>query len=268
MTASQVNNAVFVALGIVSVTCGQTPPSDESTKAFSVAVLRHNPDPRARYRALRDPSRVRYTAIPLQFLILQAFDLQAYRLKGPEWMIEEKYDLEATFPAESSPKDFRVMLQDLLKTRLNFRSHSEARETAVFELSLSSDGPPLKRHNAEASGKNDSAADLVDSRRGRLYVDGAISMQTLAMDLAILLNRPVLDKTGVDGLFDITLDGATGEVDGSNMPRPVGPDGKQLPETAAPIAKVLVRMGLALKKSKQTIQYLIVDGVDKTPVSN
>jgi uncharacterized protein (TIGR03435 family) len=76
------------------------------------------------------------------------------------------------------------------------------------------------------------------------------------------LDRPVLDKTGVAGLFDFhlefVLDGATpGNPFGSHDPTPSG-------DAAGPsIFTVIQKLGLKLDPTKGPVEFLVIDHVEK-----
>ena len=84
-------------------------------------------------------------------------------------------------------------------------------------------------------------------------------MARLADMLAIMVGRPVLDKTGLEGAYDFTLDYSMEELGGMNRP--------DAPE-AASIFTIVRQIGLKLDSRKAPVQTIVIDGGDKTPIEN
>jgi uncharacterized protein (TIGR03435 family) len=76
----------------------------------------------------------------------------------------------------------------------------------------------------------------------------------------------VIDKTGLDGLYDFTLEYAGGWGPGGADPRPL-PDGQS--DTASTFFDAIrQQLGLQLKESKAPLDVLVVDHMDKVPTAN
>jgi bla regulator protein blaR1 len=170
---------------------------------------------------LRSPSMIlpggRFTATnnTLRALILNAYGIFAspYLLVGgPAWIDSERYDVDAkaeasAIPASASNKVLwektRLMLRTLLAERFQLSIRRETKEMPVYELVVAKNGPKLRRSDQDC----DASATPCHGFSGNptRLSGSAVDMSDLALMLSTYSDRPVLDKTGVQGNFDIKL---------------------------------------------------------------
>ena len=143
------------------------------------------------------------------------------------------------------------MLQALLTDRFQIRMHRESKEMAVYVLTSGKGAPKLK----EAT--EDAAASLSSSTAGVSFHRQPISRFTFL--LTRRMDRPVLDGTGLKGLYDFTVDlsglGFAG--------RP--PDDPTAPSVFTTVQRDL---NLKLESRKETIDVLVIDAANRMPVEN
>ncbi len=190
---------------------------------------------------------------------------------GPGWIDSDRFDIEAK--AEGNPREEMMagpMLQRLLEDRFQLKVHREMRERPVYLLTVAKSGrklQPLKEacQLPDACGVGQDGTAKMRSNGQNMTLDmHAMSMTDFAGSLG--LDRPVIDKTGVAGLFDFhlefVLDGATpGNPFGSHEPTSSG-DG------AGPsIFTAIQKLGLKLDPTKGPVEFLVIDHVEK-PSSN
>jgi uncharacterized protein (TIGR03435 family) len=147
------------------------------------------------------------TSYSLKNLIQLGWDVRSFQvLGGPDWLDSDKYNVDAKPPAPlgifagEGERQFRLMVQSLVADRFKLKLHPETREMRVYFLAAGRNGPSLKR-TAEAVGPGTSMYD----GKGRLTAT-QIDMRMLAHDLGGELGVAVIDKTNLDGAFDITLE--------------------------------------------------------------
>jgi uncharacterized protein (TIGR03435 family) len=144
------------------------------------------------------PDTVALTGIKLRDLIARAYSLQPYQIVGRDSLDEEYYDILARSANPVPESERRLMLQSMLASRFQLTAHTEKKELSCYELVVARDGLKLRALVADDTGP-------------RLYPGAggirasAISIQRLAELLTLRTDRPVLDKTGVSGVFDIDL---------------------------------------------------------------
>ena len=86
-------------------------------------------------------------------------------------------------------------------------------------------------------------------------------MRNLAEQLSRLLGRPVLDQTGLSGLFDFVLEWSPTEANGTD------PEG-ELPVGPSLFTAVQEQLGLKLESHKAPVEFLVIDRAEKVPTGN
>lgn len=131
--------------------------------------------------------------------------------QGPEIA----FNIDAKFPAETSTAEFRLMLQSLLADRFHFSMHRETRELPAIALEVAKGGLKLKPASGECV-QHPTRRPPDEYRCGVFvvlllsgpesaweYTGRSVSMADIAA--GFMQNEPVVDVTGVQGLFDIDV---------------------------------------------------------------
>ena len=131
-------------------------------------------------------------------LIEMAFSVREYQVvNAPEWTRSEGWTLEIKTTAPTTQTQKWQVLQSLLAERFQLRFHHETKVLPVFSLSVSKGGPKLRAPQDDKPGYSSYGNQII----GRTY-----DITRLASDLSFnVLNRPVVDKTGLKGIYDIDL---------------------------------------------------------------
>jgi uncharacterized protein (TIGR03435 family) len=234
--------------------------------------------------------RVVATNYPLQVLIAGAYHLpyQSPRLAGgPDWVRSDRYDIEAKadseslpagLPAEAKRARMRLMLQKLLADRFHLTMRREIKELPVYAMVVAKNGLKLQRSKIEErdcfsvpADAGDEPAKKTVSCHALLGGQGyglhgqAIDMSDLAVYVENYADRPVIDKTGVAGLFQID---ATGWV---SLRKPTAPgakaeDGSDL-DTMPTLFEVFAGLGLKLEAQRGPVETFVIDHVER-PTEN
>lgn len=212
-------------------------------------------------------------------LIETAYDIQGFQiLGGPKWLDSTRYDIVAK-AEDSSDKDPRRMseserklysdksrlrLQSLLAARFNLQCHSATKEGSVYALVVAKNGSKLKPSRGEAHGPNRG----MRMRPGQLDAQAA-SISFLARSLSAQLGRTVVDKTGLSGLYDFTLQWTPEQREGQMFKGPgSGPeehgDAPPPPDGSGPsvFTAVQEQLGLKLESQKGPVEMLVIDHVE------
>lgn len=193
----------------------------------------------------------------------------------PAWMTSEHYNIDARVSEADAPVwgntaertvMLRGMLQTLLKERCKLVVHRETRERPVFAIVIGRSGPKLKA--AETSSLDALHAKYPDAmavpngggimrpgENGTRMLYGA-TIGTLSLVLSSPAGRPVIDKTGLTGRYDIEVPRMQ-SISADNA----GTDG--LPT----IFDMLDRLGLKMETQKTPLEMLVVDHVER-PTEN
>ena len=187
---------------------------------------------------------------PLRLLTASRQDRED-ELSGPAWLASEKFDIVATCPPETPRDRVRQMLQTLLAQRFSLRVHREDRTVKGYALVAARRRPPVR---AAPSG----AEENLTFGDGRI-IARAMSMRALADRLSgsiFKLERPVVDMTGIDGVYDFTLRWAADTA-------PAGAD-------AAPslFTALEEQLGVKLETRELTVTVLVVDHAERVPSGN
>jgi uncharacterized protein (TIGR03435 family) len=235
-----------------------------------------------------DPGRISYR-MTLRRLLLLAFDVTGERLSGPDWLNDTTFDIMAKVPEGSTKEQVRVMLQHLLGERFKMILHHEMQEKAAYDLTVAKTGLKLKETfypNAKPAtsssleftlDKNEFPVlpkDLAVQARVDWVKNGSFrstfraypisafvrdlvgvltTMITVSDDPTRTFAARVIDKTGLTGRYDFTLEYA-GLGDDATGPNVFSAIEKQL--------------GLKLDKSKAPLDVIVIDHIDKVPVEN
>ena len=207
-----------------------------------------------------DEARVDLGSFALLNLIQMAYRIPDIRISGPGWLSSTRFDIVAKLPVGSNRNQVPEMLKTLLKERFHLVARVDPRLAGVYELVV--DKTPLKL--AESPQDDTSQNPCAGGRNGH-YTCHKVSMADLAeiltgrIALAYGPDRPVVDATGVKGIYDFSLDyGYVNPIEDSFGQRfePV------------PLADGLRKIGLRLRPAQSRIDYLVVDSVDRVPDEN
>ncbi len=236
----------------------------EGTKLeFEVATIKPAPgvSPGLGFNVTTTEMRAR--SISLTGLITFAYTLHRGQVSGlPGWAETEGYEIVAKLPQGGDPTDPQLfaMLQSLLKNRFNLAFHTEKRELPVYAISIGKGGPAgIKMVKSASSGVNIGSQGL-----GRVRVRGA-TMANLASRLHLrVLDRPVIDQSGLTDRYDFTLDWRPDEFQFPNVPAPqraaaaAGADA--LPDLFTAFQD---QLGMRLAATKASLDVFVIDNVSK-----
>jgi uncharacterized protein (TIGR03435 family) len=224
------------------------------TPAFEAASIKPNRSLGGVSSIRPSTGRISMENVSLEKLILNAYgipDDRKYALSGPNWLKTESFDIEATFPADTPLPQVRKMLQRLLAERFGLTLHRETRQLPVLALMVSKNGPKI---HAVADGQPQTSGGP-----GRLQAT-RITMVKLSELLSRAEGLPVVDSTGLTGVFDFTLEWSPEEV-------PTADAAAGAPGTSL-FAALQDQLGLRLEARKGPVEVLVVDHLEKTPTEN
>jgi uncharacterized protein (TIGR03435 family) len=159
------------------------------------------------------PGRVAGTATA-QAIILEAYQLTPYQLSGgPSWLNSDRFCLDAKVSTPADKDQLRPMLQTLLAERFKLVVRRTTKEMPVYALTVAKNGPTLHelKPGDPFPGSVKELAALFKFRDIQGAPAGAWSDRKNMKDFADalsrnpLIDRPVLDKTGLQGEYLIFL---------------------------------------------------------------
>jgi uncharacterized protein (TIGR03435 family) len=124
-----------------------------------------------------DGTRATFHYESLKDLIAYAYKLRLYEISGPEWLVTDRFDIEARLPEGAAKNDVPAMLRALLKERFNLEAHNEMQDQPVLALVIEKAGPKLQPAAATTEVLDESAPlkpgeSMMDTADGRVLVRG------------------------------------------------------------------------------------------------
>ncbi len=225
----------------------------------------------------KDPGRINYSGVTLKMLLKRAYDIGPEQISGPDWLDSERYDIMATVAPGTTAEQFRLMLQNLLAERFELRQHRETKTLAVYLLTVAKNGPKLEgpetvpEYRDDEEGKaasqkkmTETLAAMREARERGEFVSGRsfhvpnATMAKFLQTLAPQLDRPVIDKTQIEGVHSFSLKWTP---DGQMTTG----DGPRAPSIYAALEE---QLGLKLQPAKEEFAILVVDHAAKVPTAN
>ena len=269
--------SLFILPFIVSVLSAQSPDIDKLQ--FEVASVKPNKtgDPNSSLR-LQPGGRIVATNVALRLLIRNLYNVQADQIVGgPPWIESERFDIEAKADREYPPQadapapELLAMMRNLLADRFKLVVHRESREMPVYALvAAKADktlGPQMRRVDVDCAAE---AARAMAARRGgapppsdkpdamptcgmRMRPGNVMArgttLQQLTRNLSQFVGRAVVDRTGLDGAFDIDLQWSP----------------EQTADASGPsiFTAVQEQLGLKLDSQRIPVDVLVIDRVER-----
>lgn len=235
--------------------------------AFEVATVKPvNFDAQGgRYITMQGTSRFVEKAYTLKLLIAAAYDVNPRTiLGGPGWMESDHYDIVAVTPGAVRPthEEQMSMLRNLLADRFSLTFHREQKEFSIYVLEVAKGGPKLKQ-SAAAPEDPPALISTVFPQHIHLPARNASMGDFVSLLQRAVLDRPVVDKSGLSGKYDFDLDWAPDETQfGGDVP---------VASVEAPAAPLFLAMqdqlGLKLTATRGPVNALVVDKAEQ-PTAN
>jgi uncharacterized protein (TIGR03435 family) len=243
-----------VGFGLMAIVASLEPSRAQAPRFDVVSIKPTQPGSRGGPGPFVNTTIGRLTARgTLSFFIEYAYGINGmYVEEGPSWVRSDRFDIEATQPpgSESFPQ-MRDMLRAALADRFMLVTHSERRQLPVLLLTVAKSGPTLT-----PSAPTDEAQ--TRGRPGEL-VATKISMTGLASQLSRLVGRIVQDRTGLPGVYNITLRATN---DGFERPDPLG---RPVANPDAPSIGTALeeQLGLKLESGRGPVDVLVIDHAER-----
>jgi len=210
-----------------------------------------------------------------------AWDVRSFALFLPPdqpWISSVRFDITAKSGGPVNPADQWHMLGPVLEDRFRLKWHREKRDLPVYYASVAKGGlklPATKAGTCTAWDKkgpppppdprNLPTCDYIlfpGTQDGRgLGMDGTgVPMESLVAHLVTLLGRPVIDKTGFSGIFDVHL---RFERDSSLALATRADVSGEAPSGLPSVFTAVRAAGLNIEAGKGPVDVFVVDSVQK-----
>jgi uncharacterized protein (TIGR03435 family) len=235
---------------------------------FDVASVKlHTTDDQRVYMVAQPGGRFVAANITLRFLIRSAFQLQGDQIVGgPNWLDTDRFDIDARATQAPGPPNAQLLdrLQTLLADRFTLTTHREKRELPVFALEHAgrdaSLGPGLRPTACPEL--------TVDLSRPQPCTDaqtgiGSLTMRGMPFNqftpfLSSFVNRVVVDRTGLDGRYDIELKWTPEQPAQGRAGEPPATD----PNAISIFTAIQEQLGLRLNSTRDMVDVLVIDTLE------
>jgi uncharacterized protein (TIGR03435 family) len=245
--------------------------------------------------------RVNIVNVTLRLLLTRCFGVPDHQLiAGPQWMNSDRFDIQTSPPADYQPEQLvpcigmdcpltrvQIMMQGVLADRFLLKSHRETRELPIYELAIARNGhklkevpPPPERVPGTPPPGAAPATSLAGTPAlppgavlhfGSGIAGSAVQFSALVSTLSLLLDRPIVDKTGIKGYYDFKMvfsrAGLPNVVGGTPLRIELGPvPGAEIGASdSAPSIFTAVQeyLGLKLDSGRGPAEVLVIDSVEK-----
>jgi uncharacterized protein (TIGR03435 family) len=227
--------AATIAISLISA----TPP-----KFAAVSIHRQAPDDNSFF--VKPPANGKFiaTGATARLMVILAWDLQDSQIAGgPAWFATDRFSIEANSDdgQPHTPAETREMLQNMLADRFALRTHHEMREGTAYVLTVRRNGPKLKQSQTQSTNVRVGA--------NSIRLEGA-PLSRLAQQLSGILERPVIDRTGLNGTYDASL------LWSDTLSKNADPDQVSI------FTAIQDQLGLNLVSQRAPIDTLVVDSID------
>jgi uncharacterized protein (TIGR03435 family) len=253
-------------------------PNYTPTLTFDVATIRPAPPPDANFHVtVSSPphsSRFEATNLPIKALLQIAYGFDAPVVGAPDWVANTFYDIKARSDEAADARlagltnnevrlEKRNAIRVLLTERLGLKMHLETRDTSIYNLVVGKGGvkmqvvppPPPPADGDAPPPRPPTDIQAHGSQHGLEFVGSNTPMRGLTGALTSMVEAPVIDKTGLTGIYNYTLQFGRewSERDPDSWP--------------SIFTAVQEQLGLKLEAAHESMPNLVIDHITK-PTEN
>ena len=237
------------------------PMAADADPSLEVATIKPSQPDRPGRAFLWRGNRFMTINTTLMALIGFAYDVQEKQvLGGQDWMNSEKFDIEGKpdIPGTPSREQLRTMLKKLLADRFQLKFHNEKRELPAYVLTVGKTEPKMTKDDTDPNG----LPGLFFRQLGDLNVRNATMGDFAHLMQSAVLDRPVVDQTGLAGKWDFELKWTPddSQFSGMGMRPPPPSDAADAPPPL--YTAIQEQLGLKLESGKAQVDVMVIDHVE------
>jgi uncharacterized protein (TIGR03435 family) len=216
--------------------------------------------------------------VTLKGLMVRAYGVLPFQVSGgPAWAETEFYNVEAKMDGPTAealgklrPDQLKLarqkMLQSLIEERFGLKVHREDRDGPVYLLVVAKGGQKMHEPKPSDDGKFLNADGTPLQGYAELTRTGFIAHAYSAPKIATLLSsavgRPVVDKTGLTGTYDFTLE-FTSDLSATSPTIGEGSGAASDPGEVSIFTAIQQQLGLKLESGKGPVETIVIDNVER-----
>jgi uncharacterized protein (TIGR03435 family) len=238
------------------------PTDTDSVLTFDVVSIKSlNGTARSRMPGpQQSQGRFARAAATLRQLVQYAYDMQPSQVTGgPAWVSTSRFQVDARTEPTTTPAQMRAMVRHMLAERFALKAHADVRERPIYRMVVDRRdgklGPGIYRiDDAECGGSSPQPCHLA------LWSGGLTSSGMGLPQLAAALfnsstttgvDRPVIDQTGLTGMFGFTLTFSSFDT------------GPQVSDDPSIFTALREQLGLKLERARGPVELLVIDSVER-----
>ena len=238
------------------------PMAADAPLAFEVATIKlSNPDQPGKLFTVRGRN-VMTVNTTLSDLIVFAYDLHQKQVAGaPDWAESQKFDVtgQPESPGVPSITQLRGMIRLLLTERFKLAFHRDKREMPVYAIIVGPNGHKLTKNDNNPNG----LPNLLFRGLGNLPVSNATLAEFAGVMQSAVMDRPVVDKTGLTGRWDFAIRWTPDESQFGGLGVRVPPPTDDPNAPPGIFTAFTDQLGLKLDPSRAPVDVLVIDKVEK-----
>ena len=176
---------------------------------------------------------------------------------GPDWLNDERFDVQAITETPYSTDDLHLMFQNLLADRFHLKLHKETKLAQAYILTIAKSGLKM----TESPAAHDHNIPITNGKNNE-FIGNSVRMGFFCWWLGLRLQndqRPVIDQTGLSGAYDFKLSfrpqlAPNGSMDTNN------PEQDNRPSIFDALKD---QLGLVLTPQKGPVETLVIDSVER-----
>ena len=199
---------------------------------------------------------------PVSFLMTFVYDVSAKQIVGgPSWMDSDAFNLDGKPSAEGIPnqKQMKIMIQKVLADRFQLKFHKEKREMSAYVIQTGKNGPKMTVSQFDPKG----LPGLGFRALGAMNATNATMTDLASLLQTAVLDRPVVNQTGLDGHYDFALNWTPDETQFAGMGIKVPPPSDKPDAPPDLVTAMMDQLGLKLTVTKVPVDVLVIDKLEK-----
>jgi uncharacterized protein (TIGR03435 family) len=229
----------------------QGPPQGESKPTFEVASVKPNKSGSLSSGTSTRNGQLTATNVTLRQMIRNAYNLQDFQIAGgPDWVDADRFDIIAKVEGEPAGPEQKLMMRALLAERFGLVTHPDTKEMPVYNLVLAKPDGKLGAGLRRVDCAKDPCGSTRNGRTSNLAVLTAKgrTMGDFAQTLSSIVAKIVIDKTVLDGPYDIDLTWSTDQTADTTRP--------------SIFTALQEHLGLKLESARGAVDVLVIDHVE------